>query len=56
MATRKRAAAAKPKVCPDCKGRDVADTVRVGRERRDVGQQMGLCRTCLGTGFDPGKN
>ncbi|MGQ4382866.1 hypothetical protein [Streptomyces sp. SAS_270] len=57
MATRKPAArkpaVRKPraKQCPACKGTgEVAVTVRVGRKRRLVGQQTGLCLGCFGTG------
>jgi hypothetical protein len=31
----------------------VAATVRVGRKRRPVGQQDGLCLNCLGSGLAP---
>ncbi|MDI3387054.1 hypothetical protein QIS99_12720 [Streptomyces sp. B-S-A8] len=47
MATRK----APPAKCPTCKGSgEVARAVRVGRKRRSVGQQTGLCLACLGSG------
>lgn len=40
--------------CPVCKGSGtVAVAVRVGRRRRNVGQQDGLCLTCLGNGTAP---
>ncbi|MFD7942367.1 hypothetical protein [Streptomyces sp. NPDC059744] len=40
--------------CRPCGGTGtVAATVRVGRKRRPVGQQDGLCLNCLGTGTDP---
>ncbi|MCF3961395.1 hypothetical protein [Streptomyces fuscigenes] len=43
-----------PPACPSCKGSgQVARTVRVGRRQRVVGQQEGLCLTCLGSGLDP---
>ncbi|MEU0859268.1 hypothetical protein ABZ352_28170 [Streptomyces griseofuscus] len=42
------------KDCPVCQGTgEVARTVRVGRKRRAVGEQSGLCLNCLGTGADP---
>ncbi|WP_432112628.1 hypothetical protein [Streptomyces sp. YPW6] len=41
-------------VCSPCDGSGmVAATVRVGRKRRPVGQQDGLCLNCLGSGTDP---
>ncbi|MFJ3435703.1 hypothetical protein ACIPMU_19390 [Streptomyces cyaneofuscatus] len=41
--------------CQPCGGSgNVAITVRVGRKRRPVGQQDGLCLNCLGEGTDPG--
>ncbi|WOX23354.1 hypothetical protein [Streptomyces solicathayae] len=44
----------KPVPCPSCEGRgEVSHTVRVGRKRRVVGEQSGLCLTCLGTGEAP---
>lgn len=49
----KKAAPAKPaeKECPACKGTgEVARAVRVGRKRRLVGEQNGLCLGCLGSG------
>ncbi|WP_225077060.1 hypothetical protein [Streptomyces sp. CoT10] len=50
MATRKNAKP-KPASCPDCKGRgEVPTTVLVGRKRRAVGKQSGICLNCLGTG------
>ncbi|MEU7332615.1 hypothetical protein [Streptomyces parvus] len=43
-----------PAVCSPCDGSGmVAATVRVGRKRRPVGQQDGLCLNCLGSGTDP---
>ncbi|MER6013707.1 hypothetical protein [Streptomyces bluensis] len=37
------------KPCPVCEGTgEVSRTVRVGRKRRTVGQQTGLCLNCLG--------
>ncbi|WP_329457894.1 hypothetical protein [Streptomyces sp. NBC_01497] len=45
---------AEPSACTSCKGSgQVARTVRVGRRQRVVGQQEGLCLTCLGSGLDP---
>ncbi|WP_198535610.1 hypothetical protein [Streptomyces caatingaensis] len=53
MATRKATTPEPPK-CPTCKGTgEVSRTVRVGRKRRTVGQQTGLCLTCLGSGEAP---
>ncbi|MBT2380064.1 hypothetical protein J7E90_22705 [Streptomyces sp. ISL-111] len=41
-------------VCSPCDGSGmVAATVRVGRKRRPVGQQDGLCLNCLGSGLAP---
>ncbi|WP_031053359.1 hypothetical protein [Streptomyces sp. NRRL F-5702] len=43
-----------PASCQPCGGTgNVAITVWVGRKRRPVGQQDGLCLNCLGTGTDP---
>ncbi|WKV79561.1 hypothetical protein HBB06_16155 [Streptomyces sp. SNU607] len=43
-----------PSACKPCDGTgNVPTTVRVGRKRRPVGQQDGLCLNCLGTGTDP---
>ncbi|MDJ1641127.1 hypothetical protein [Streptomyces pakalii] len=40
-----------PAPCQPCGGTgNVAITVRVGRKRRPVGQQDGLCLNCLGSG------
>ncbi|MFB8777108.1 hypothetical protein [Streptomyces broussonetiae] len=37
--------------CSVCKGTgEVSRTVRVGRKRRTVGTQTGLCLNCLGSG------
>ncbi|MEU2415337.1 hypothetical protein ABZ736_28860 [Streptomyces sp. NPDC013099] len=59
MATRttkptKPTASTEPAACKPC-GRtgNVPTTVRVGRKRRPVGQQDGLCLNCLGSGTDP---
>ncbi|MEU9745258.1 hypothetical protein [Streptomyces niveus] len=42
----------KPPSCTPCKGSgQVAVTVRVGRRRRPVGEQDGICLTCFGTGI-----
>ncbi|WP_327390353.1 hypothetical protein OG728_20500 [Streptomyces microflavus] len=44
-----------PATCQPCGGTgNVAITVRVGRKRRSVGQQDGLCLSCLGEGTNPG--
>lgn len=60
MATRRTTAkspkntAPAPVVCSPCDGSGmVAATVRVGRKRRPVGQQDGLCLNCLGSGLAP---
>ncbi|MGW2281142.1 hypothetical protein [Streptomyces sp. NPDC001770] len=43
-----------PAPCQPCGGTgNVPITVRVGRKRRTVGQQDGLCLNCFGTGTDP---
>ncbi|MFH9998601.1 hypothetical protein ACH4NR_00090 [Streptomyces globisporus] len=43
-----------PAPCQPCGGTgNVAITVRVGRKRRPVGQQDGICLNCLGSGTDP---
>ncbi|AXE86353.1 hypothetical protein [Streptomyces sp. Go-475] len=40
--------------CPVCHGTgEVARPVRVGRKRRVVGEQSGLCLNCLGSGQAP---
>lgn len=45
---------AEPAPCQPCGGTgNVAITVRVGRKRRPVGQQDGLCLNCFGEGADP---
>ncbi|WP_197352138.1 hypothetical protein [Streptomyces bathyalis] len=50
-ATRKPTRAKAPEKCDTCKGTgEVSKTVRVGRRQRTVGQQTGLCLTCLGSG------
>ncbi|MGW0565738.1 hypothetical protein [Streptomyces tauricus] len=42
---------AEPAKCPTCKGSgEVSRTVRVGRRQRAVGQQTGICLSCLGSG------
>ncbi|MEU4997045.1 hypothetical protein [Streptomyces sp. NPDC021622] len=42
------------KECPTCKGTgEVPRPVRVGRKRRPVGEQNGLCLGCLGSGQAP---
>lgn len=60
MATRrttkpsKSSAPPEPVVCSPCDGSGmVAATVRVGRKRRPVGQQDGICLNCLGSGLAP---
>ncbi|MEU9545205.1 hypothetical protein [Streptomyces mirabilis] len=54
MATKKtppRPAAAAPPKCGPCDGTgEVATTVHVGRKRRAVGKQAGICLACFGTG------
>ncbi|MEU0830526.1 hypothetical protein [Streptomyces sp. NPDC005969] len=55
MATKKTpakdTAPAEPGKCQPCGGTgNVAITVRIGRKRRPVGQQDGLCLSCFGTG------
>ncbi|WP_199835749.1 MULTISPECIES: hypothetical protein [unclassified Streptomyces] len=46
--------AAEDTQCPVCKGTgEVSRTVRVGRKRRTVGKQVGLCLNCLGSGHNP---
>ncbi|MFF4336246.1 MULTISPECIES: hypothetical protein [Streptomyces] len=48
------AAPVEPAACQPCGGTgNVPTTVRVGRKRRPVGQQDGLCLNCLGSGTDP---
>ncbi|MFD3590983.1 hypothetical protein [Streptomyces sp. NPDC058683] len=43
-----------PAQCSVCKGTgEVSRTVLVGRKRRAVGQQTGLCLNCLGSGEAP---
>ncbi|MGW2843464.1 hypothetical protein [Streptomyces sp. NPDC001274] len=57
MATRRTTKPPKnqePAECDPCDGTgNVAVTVLVGRKRRPVGQQDGICLNCLGTGTDP---
>ncbi|WP_095936651.1 hypothetical protein [Streptomyces sp. Tue6028] len=55
MAARKPRKATVPvpaaKQCGPCNGTgEVARTVRVGRTKRPVGQQTGICLACFGTG------
>ncbi|WP_328438536.1 hypothetical protein OHA71_17870 [Streptomyces sp. NBC_00444] len=53
MTARKSTARRKPapKPCEPCRGTgEVARTVHVGRKRRAVGQQTGICLACFGTG------
>ncbi|MYY05056.1 MULTISPECIES: hypothetical protein [unclassified Streptomyces] len=50
----KKPSTAEPVVCSPCDGSGmVAATVRVGRKRRPVGQQDGICLNCLGSGLAP---
>lgn len=51
-ASKTRASAlAEPARCPACKGSgEVSRTVLVGRKRRPVGRQTGICLACLGSG------
>ncbi|RAJ88885.1 hypothetical protein K377_02349 [Streptomyces sp. PsTaAH-137] len=52
MAAKKAPAPAAP--CPTCKGSgEVSVPVRVGRKRRSVGSQTGMCLTCFGSGEAP---
>lgn len=52
MARKSAKPAAKP--CSPCNGTgEVSRTVYVGRKRRSVGQQTGLCLNCLGAGELP---
>lgn len=45
-----------PSSCSVCDGTgEVSRTVRVGRRRRVVGEQTGMCLTCLGTGTSAGE-
>ncbi|WP_371670376.1 hypothetical protein OG985_23760 [Streptomyces sp. NBC_00289] len=40
-----------PAKCGPCQGTgEVARTVHVGRKRRVVGEQSGICLACFGTG------
>jgi DnaJ-class molecular chaperone len=46
--------APEPAKCPTCHGSgEVSRTVRVGRKRRTIGRQTGLCLACLGSGEAP---
>ena len=50
-AARRPTAPAEPPPCGPCNGTgEVPVTVRVGRKRRPVGQQSGICLACFGTG------
>ncbi|MHC3424582.1 MULTISPECIES: hypothetical protein [unclassified Streptomyces] len=50
MTTRKKTPPA-PVACEVCQGTGVvAVAVRVGRKRRTVGKQDGMCLTCFGSG------
>ena len=58
MATARRKKAPAPATtstpCRTCKGTgEVSRTVHVGRKRRAVGQQTGLCLACFGSGEAP---
>ncbi|MEV6502677.1 hypothetical protein [Streptomyces prunicolor] len=55
MAARKTTQrSAEPVKCSVCHGSgEVSRTVHVGRKRRAVGQQTGLCLNCLGSGEAP---
>ncbi|MFD8394031.1 hypothetical protein ACFV2N_33690 [Streptomyces sp. NPDC059680] len=49
--TRCKDAVPEPAKCSVCEGTgEVSRTVRVGRKRRAVGEQAGLCLNCLGSG------
>lgn len=54
MATKKKTPpppAPAPRKCGPCNGTgEVARTVRVGRKRREVGEQAGICLACFGIG------
>ncbi|MFF4710414.1 hypothetical protein ACFY2V_03265 [Streptomyces eurythermus] len=40
-----------PAPCPACKGSgEISRPVQVGRKRRMVGRQTGICLDCLGAG------
>lgn len=48
---RSKATVPQPEKCKPCNGTgEVSRTVHVGRKRRPVGQQTGLCLACLGSG------
>ncbi|MER6028436.1 hypothetical protein [Streptomyces sp. NPDC001851] len=52
--TRRKPAVPEPAKCSVCHGTgEVSRTVRVGRKRRTVGEQTGLCLNCLGSGDAP---
>ncbi|WP_167347936.1 MULTISPECIES: hypothetical protein [Streptomyces] len=54
MAAPKTTRSGEAEQCPVCKGTgEVSRTVRVGRKRRTVGKQVGLCLNCLGSGHNP---
>ncbi|WP_199840225.1 hypothetical protein [Streptomyces viridochromogenes] len=51
MAATKTTAPAESAKCPTCEGTgEVSRTVHVGRKRRAVGKQTGICLNCLGSG------
>ncbi|KAF4406181.1 hypothetical protein [Streptomyces lycii] len=59
MATPRKSTARRPRKtmptvppCEPCRGTgEVAVSVRVGRTRRTVGQQNGICLSCFGSGL-----
>jgi DnaJ-class molecular chaperone len=52
--TARKTPAPEPAKCPVCKGSgEVSRVLRVGRKRRTVGRQTGLCLNCLGSGDAP---
>ncbi|MEV5491876.1 hypothetical protein AB0L47_28525 [Streptomyces bobili] len=54
MATKKKTPAPAAPKCSVCQGSgEVSRTVHVGRKRRAVGEQTGLCLNCFGTGEAP---
>ncbi|MEV6803939.1 hypothetical protein [Streptomyces sp. NPDC051132] len=56
MAPRKTPTTSTPPTtpCPACKGTgEVSRPVQVGRKRRTIGRQTGICLGCLGAGELP---
>ncbi|MEU8742984.1 hypothetical protein AB0C39_04975 [Streptomyces parvulus] len=54
MAPRSKPAKPTTVPCPPCKGTgEVSRPVRVGRQRRTVGHQTGMCLNCFGVGEIP---